>query len=462
MKFCRMPFEQIHLDPNGGCRLCAWTDATVGNLLEDDLETIWNSETARKLREAVKNGNYEFCRKTSCPYLENDSLPDLDEEELAVNTQVPKLPVEFSVACDFICNHSCPSCRSKVFVPDETYKKDLQVILDKILPVLNAKSTKKILTDGNGDCFASPYIMNMLEQLHPENPDCVVAFETNGALFDEAHWERIKHLGDYRVEVTVTPNSFEPATFRYLNGGHDTLDQVIHNLGFMRDLKREGKINWISASIVLQERNFWQFPDFARRCLEEFEVNQVIAKPLYRWFLLSQDDYWFKDVYNPSHPYHKEFLEVLKDPMLKDPRVFFWGGNNLHRDRPHPAYIYRDHMEITERLLGEPDIKQRMEQKLKSMGVTRVYIYGDMELATVLYQAVSDMAGIQFMGFLARDIQKTVRLGQKVQCLCDYEPNDEDSMLILNYSFMEKIERDFHFAGFNGKLISVKELMDVI
>lgn len=223
IKFCDRPFNSIHLDPNGGCRLCAWTNANLGDLVQEDLETVWNSENANKIREAVKKGNYEFCRKTSCPFLENDSLPEISEEE--AEKMIPEeLPTHYSVACDFICNHSCPSCRNEIFQPDEEYKARLQVILDKILPYLNRKETVKVLTDGNGDCFASPYIMGMLERLHPENKACQIGFETNGALLDEAHWERIRHLAEYDVRVTVTPNSFVRSTFTYLNGGHDSYE----------------------------------------------------------------------------------------------------------------------------------------------------------------------------------------------------------------------------------------------
>ena len=43
MKFCSKPFEFIHLDPNGGCRLCAWTDINIGNLVDEALEDVWLS-----------------------------------------------------------------------------------------------------------------------------------------------------------------------------------------------------------------------------------------------------------------------------------------------------------------------------------------------------------------------------------------------------------------------------------
>lgn len=457
MKFCNRPFNSIHLDPNGGCRLCAWTDACIGNLAEDDLSTVWNSENANKIRDAIRGGNYEFCRKTSCPMLENDSLPEIEEQE-AMNYQAEALPTNYSVACDFICNHSCPSCRNEVFIPSEEYIERLKTILQKIIPYLNREETVKILTDGNGDCFASPYIMQMLENIHPQNEKCTITLETNGALFDEQHWERIKHLANYNLRVTVTPNSFIKTTYEYLNGGHATYNQMMDNLAFIRKLRKRGDINWVRISIVLQERNFWEFPEFAERCLNEFNADEVVAKPLYRWFMLSQEDYWFKDVLNPAHPYHKEYLKMLEAPVLKNPKIYYWGAHNLHKERMHPMSIYKEHMNIAGRLLENKDLVKMLQDRLHSLNIQSLYIYGDMELGVVLYQILMD-TDIVVKGFLARDIQTELRCGQKVKYLRDYKPDNNDTMLVLNYDFIEQIKKDFHFMGFYGKIISVKDLV---
>lgn len=67
-----------------------------------------------------------------------------------------------------------------------------------------------------------------------------------------------------------------------------------------------------------------EVPEFAKRCIEDFGADQVVIKPLYHWFGLSEDLYWQKDILNPMHPYHKEYMEVLKHPIFKNEKVFFW------------------------------------------------------------------------------------------------------------------------------------------
>ena len=457
MKFCSKPFEFIHLDPNGGCRLCAWTDINIGNLVDEALEDVWNSENANKLREAIKHGNYEYCRKTSCPFLENDDLPDVDEE-LAAAYNASRLPTQYSVACDFTCNHKCPSCRTDFFVPDEEYKRKLNIIIDKILPFLNAKETESILTDGNGDCFSSPFLMSMLEKLKPENKDCRIVFETNGVLLDENHWERIKHLSDYYLGVTITPNSFEKTTFEYLNGGVHSYEKMMNSLVFVKNLREQDLINWVRISIVIQERNFHEFPAFAKRCLDEFGADEVVAKPLYRWFMLSQEDYWFKDVLNPLHPYHKEFLTMLDDPIMDDPRIFKWGARNLHEAKRHPAYIYKEYVEIIDKLLNDELMVESVLQRLKAEGASSVYLYGDCELSTVFAKVFKE-AGSPVKGIIARDICNKSRGGISIQRLCDYKPNIKDAFIVMNYDFIREITRDLHFMGFSGKIYSARELV---
>ena len=457
-RYCHRPFHYLHIDPGGSCRLCAWMDARVGDLTKDSLQTIWHSKEAQVLRDAIQQGNFEYCRAQSCPFLENDALPDLPEAEFEAACNVPNQPDMFNVACDFTCNHSCPSCRKEVFRPEAEYTKTLHGILEKIRPALHRAT--HISTCGNGDAFASPEIMEMLEHLHPQNPSCNVNLETNGTLFDEGHWQRISHLGKCNFTVTVTPNSFVESTFRYLNGGHDTYQKIMHNMKFMSELRKQGAIKEFRVSIVVQDRNFLELPSFAERCLNEFEVDQVIVKPLYRWFCLKPDEYWFKDVLNPLHPDHAEFQEMLKAPILKDPRVYFWGGHHDHPAERHPAYIFEEHMQLAAKLM-EPGMPQKLADGLRQRGATSCVIYGDMDLGAILYRVLTQ-SDLPVHGFVARDICSETRCGQKILPMDQYKNVSDEAVIVLHYDFMEKIVRDLHFLGCKGAIVSVKELVESI
>lgn len=217
MKYCERPFQHVYIMPNGDVRCCSWTTKTLGNLLENTLEEVWNSAAAEELRESVRDGSFRFCRQRSCPRCENNSLAEIDEASEGDKLLPLDRPVEFNCAIDYICNHSCPSCRKEVFVPDQKYIDNMKRIIEMLKPYL--PTAKFLSTDGQGDCFASPYVMEMLESFKPVNPDLKITLETNGVLFDEEHWNRIKHLAGHYIRCVVTANSFQRATYKYLGGG---------------------------------------------------------------------------------------------------------------------------------------------------------------------------------------------------------------------------------------------------
>ncbi len=457
-KFCNVPFDYVHLVPNGNVFLCNWMDGAIGNLLEEDLEDIWNGEKADTVRQSIIDGSYKYCRAVSCPYLENDSLPYMSEEEIEANAVKTDKPERFNVACDFTCNHSCPSCRDKVFVGDATYKQNLQTIIEKIMPYLN--QAKSICTCGNGDVFSSPQMFSVLERLQPENDDIKITIETNGVLFDEEHWERIAHLAKYYMKVAITPNSFDPITFKYLNGGHNTYDKLIQSLYFVKELRQKEAINFFDITMVMQERNFLELPSFVERCLNDFLVDVVTIRPIYRWFCLSEDMYWYKDVLNPKHPYHKEYHEMMKAPILNDERVYFWGAKNLHKEQDHPAYRYKEYLGIVDKLLGMEDAEAKIKSFFEKYNTDSVYIYGDTELSKMICRILDKSISVN--AFIARDTDKESICGKQVIRLGEYKSKEEDVVFVLNYHFFTNIKRDLEFAGFKGKLVRLDEFVDAL
>lgn len=393
MKYCSRPFRYLFIRPSGTVRLCGWMTKPIGNLLENDLETIWNGEAARDVRESIRDGSYRYCLKENCPWCENDTLErlpdDADESVLEQYFTPAKGPEEINCAFDYTCNHSCPSCRHEVFVPDEQYKKNMTTIHEHIKPYLNRAEI--VSADGGGDVFASPIMMKMLEELHPEDPDFTLVLETNGVLFDEAHWEKIQHLSRFNIDVTVTPNSFERATYKYLSGGHDNLDKLLRNLAFISSLRQEGKLREFKITTVVQDRNFRELPAFVERALDEFKADQVIVRPIYRWFRLTEEEYLSKDILNPAHPYFEEYMDVWKDPRLDDPRIYWWGAKNIHPKvmlaEERVSKLHEATLQWMELTAKHPDA---FTEYLNAKGYKKVGIYGYDRLGKLLRKSLKE------------------------------------------------------------------------
>lgn len=455
MKFCSRPYNAMHFDPNGYVRLCAWMDISIGNILKEDIRDIWCGDIARKLRESFDDGSFKYCRATSCPFLENDSLENLTEDEYKAKAVISDLPKDITIANDFVCNHSCPSCRSELFKADKDYLDRFSRASNVIIPLLNQADCFD--ANGNGDLFSSPHMMSLLSKVQPVNPKCHISIETNGALFNEKNWSKISHFGKYDLSVVVTPNSFCEPIYSYLSGNHKDFSAIIKNLGFIRSLREKEIVNEYDISIVVQESNYQELPSFIQRCIEEFKVDKVVVKPLYNWFMMTDEEYWFKDVLNPLHPYHESWKKMMEDPILNDSHVYLWGARNIHKPMLHPAYQYKEMMSGVNVLIGLNDLAGSLKAYMDSQNKSGLVLYGENELTAVLVELLK---GKYPMRLMARDITQTEIKGIKVEHFCCDCLSEDDVVVVLNANKYDKIKRDFDFGKFTGILIKFPEWVD--
>lgn len=461
MKFCGRPFRYAYLADKGEVWPCGWMHFVIGNLYEQNLDEIWHSEAAKAARESILNGSFAFCRKTSCPYCERGELPDLTEEEIQKAAVPTPVPVEINMANDHICNIACTSCRTSVYCPEPGEREKIDGALQRLLPIAN--QVKSLSMNGGGEFLANPSFIRFLEQLRPEHPDFQLGFETNGVLFDEVHWSRFSHLSDYYIGVTVTINSLQREVYRYLSGGFDHAGRVLDNLRFMSRLRREGKINRLSVTIVVQECNFWEVPEYINTFAhsEEFEVDAIVMKPLYKWWKMSEETYWFKNILNPLHPYHKEYLKILADDCWKNPKVYDWGCHNVRHAAPHPLSQEKTY----NRLLL--DIYQNdqglspaefLRACMKRVGGKRIGYYGKNEFSKAMVKMLLD-AGIDVAFQLTWVPEEAGGLLPKV-AKQEFRPDMADAMLIIDFHKGHYWFKDLPALGFQGPVLSIEEFIE--
>jgi len=295
-----------------------------------------------EIRAAFMKGELLGCDEEYCPGCinyndslklseENKTKPRISLSEAPVRwiskeemqqayDSMGNVPLNISLAYDKRCNHACPSCRNGIYTPDEQYKCNLKQITRNIAPYLN--SVKSITTNGIGELFVSHEILDMLSKLKPERDDFSIFTETNGVLFKD-NWDKLKHLSPYHFTVSVTPNSFHRETYRYL-AGKDNLGKFEESMAFISELKQKGDINHIRMIMVIQDSNFRQIPEFIQQCID-YDANDIVLRPIFKWFGLQENEWLYKNILNPCHPYHREYLEILENPICKDKRVYNWG-----------------------------------------------------------------------------------------------------------------------------------------
>ena len=454
MKFCDRPFkfmwvarrfdgsEQPMTVP------CAWLNISGledTDLTKNSVEEIWNSETFEKVRESIKDGSFRYCNCVTCPFLANDSLPDLSEEQFKIVTVKKEIPSQFNLAFDRKCNHACPSCRHSIYKNTEKVQREVEIIGEKLLPYLN--KADYINSNGQGDFFASKENLDIFRRLKPENPNFELSIETNGTLFDEKHWKQIEHLSQYEIFVNITPNSFERSTYAYLNGGFDLLEKLEENLHFVKKLREENKINRLNLIAVVQDTNVKEMPAFIDKCIDVYHADEVTVRPIYKWNYLTADEHWFKNVSNPLHPYHQYYLDMLNSDAMKRKEVYSWGCEVM-QPQEHPAYVYRTMTDILSKIMMTSELEERLNRYFMDRQIEELYLYGTDSVG----QAIESV----FRRPSVHVRCKEVLCREKINT---YESTEKDVILVTNFYNFEPIQRDFELREFKGKLIRLDDLI---
>jgi len=393
MKLCEKGLNFIQLwNDLGEVRVCGWArDGYIGNLLDSSFEEIYHGEKAQKLRDRLAAGDYSMCNKDDCPWLACNDMKDV----LVEIEDVPKYPNTLSLSFENCCNYNCSTCNmhERMLAADKSeIEKRYDIIEEKIKDVL--PHIKNISANGQGEIFVSKRALNLLANWKPlaKQEECSVALETNGSLFDEVHWKQIENLGQYYLRVTVTVMSFDEYTYQKLSGTKLPITQIENNLRFIKELREKGIVNEFRIGTVVQERNFRQLPEFARRCIEEFGADYVRLRSFVPWGKKPLEEEWYTDVINPHHPYHEEYVEIMKDPIFKHPKVHDWSGGVGTTLGEHPwkkrLDCAKERNAIMQKYILEKNcFKETLYNAIPQGG--KVYLYGIGELGKVFFEEMN-------------------------------------------------------------------------
>lgn len=329
MRLCEqaLNFVQI-IDYDGTVRICPWQfNNIIGKLSESSMRDIWKGERADAVRQKLISEDYSDCFIDACPFL---AMGDIENHMVEID-EIPEYPQALYLGFEKVCNYHCTSCTTPAIMQCnqknmEVIEKGYQLIEERLQEVL--PHVKFISANGLGELFVSKHILNILANWHPLAPkeECRVELESNGSLFDADHWQQIANLGQYHLSVSITVMSFEEDIYQILSGTKLPIKQIEDNLRFVKSLRDQGIVDFFEIATVYQERNFRTLPEFARRCVEEFGADYVRLRPYTPQGNFTPDIEWFTDVRGKYHPYHQEFLEVMKDPIFQHPKVHDWGG----------------------------------------------------------------------------------------------------------------------------------------
>jgi hypothetical protein len=302
---CPKPFDTLLIDKFGSCYLCectSWLPQSVGNLQLQEIEDILHSNSAKMLRESIRDGSYRYCNDKQCSWLLYSRTGEVWNEELPV-TEIKNI----KLAIDDSCNLRCPSCRNKqIFVTSGTHFKARIKIVNKIIKFLKTLDHSALVHIGSdGDPFASlVYRYFMREAADIKNLN--FSFQTNGLLLKQMY-NRTKKIWDRTKKIGVSIDGATKETYEKLRLG-GSYEKILENLSFLKEKKKEHDFKFY-LHFVVQKDNYQEMIKIVELA-EKHDVDNVCLNKIEDWNTYKN----FKEINitDTEHPEHQKYLEEFK------------------------------------------------------------------------------------------------------------------------------------------------------
>lgn len=451
MKICKRGLYIQIIDGIGTVRACSWAGYYIlGNLRDNTMSEVYNSEAAKHFRQTLLDGTYDYCNEENCPWMANGIL----ESQMIEVDEIPEYPQIISLAYDRRCNYHCTCCISRCNdTIDAAVQEKIEKEIRKALPYV-----KNFSANGLGELFVSKGMMKLISEWNPEDiENADFDLETNGSLFYKQNWEKIKNIGNAKLSVALTVHSFDEAAYQYLSGTKIPISQIFENLRFVKKLREEGKINCLEIATVMQERNFRTLPEFIDRCLHEFGADRVRIRRFLPEKAMDENLEWFFDIRNPLHPYHQEYLEIMRHPVFNDPRVFKWTGDHLSNRGELPA---KANYRVMKDLLLIEDIGAKLAGYFRDCGHNRIILYAITDIAKALIKVLEGQP-VEIIYIYDRNSQLKEWGGLEVRKpLHENLKKTNEPLLVTLVARYGEMEEFLRHQGYVGEVLSLDQILD--
>lgn len=310
---CSRPFDYVNVGVGGYATHCCfqWLPHYIGNIMDkgdNPLDTI----KSRIIRLSFLNGTYSFCNTLLC-HLMNREREELYEEK-AAPVEFPDIPFqikEADMAFDSTCNLYCASCRERILV--ECGSENMEIadqVQKKLLPQLS-----RLTVAGNGEAFFSPAYRKLLTEGKWKQLN--VNILSNGNLFEPQRWKEVE--GRFKsVALHFSVDAATEETYRIVRRGGNW-ERLMNNLRYASELRKKGNVCDFGLRFVVSSLNYREIPAFVRLG-NGLGVDWVDFSRIENWGTCTPEEFSKLSMFHGSEM-KQELKEVLKDPVMKSPKV---------------------------------------------------------------------------------------------------------------------------------------------
>jgi len=286
---CHKPFNTINMDYKGRvfhCDCDGWLPFPSGHILDfDSIDRVLASTQLQQIQSTITNRTFDFCDIRYC------GIQKQAQGQPGTNC------IYLHIGIDNGCNLSCPSCRERViFDASADYVKEKQLWVDRIVQWISKSSKQFDITLGsNGEPFASPVYLYLLEQIDPLT-NVSLTIRTNGTLkFGQLH-SKLKN-------IFISIDAGSKTVYEQVRRG-GRWEALIKNLQYLKDLDQFP----VTANFVIQKNNLLDMPNFAQLCKTYNMIpNYVVLEDWGTWH-----DFESQCVHLPTSPDYKTFTDMIK------------------------------------------------------------------------------------------------------------------------------------------------------
>lgn len=314
MKNCLNPWNYLSIEFYGDCYFCCSAflsnKFSIGNILEEDINEVWNGAKAQEFRNDILTSNYSYCNLTACKNV-YDKYNTNDIENKKLTAPYPEI-VQFTY--DTTCFSKCIFCRDENINLSDIEQENWNKIIDtKIIPLLcNAKI---VVMNGGGELFNSKHSQKLLEKISKTYPKIKYEIFSNGAEFTKEKIEEY-NLSDKIQTAHISINAASGKTYSKIFRTNN-FSKVMNNLNYLVSLKNQKKIDNIILGFVINSINYKEMKKFMQIANK---LNVSVS------FTLTQK---YRDTkYTSSNNFEiwksspDKFSKILKDPIFKSSNCY--------------------------------------------------------------------------------------------------------------------------------------------
>jgi MoaA/NifB/PqqE/SkfB family radical SAM enzyme len=329
MSYCKFPFEKIVIGMQGDVYNCCsgWLPIVIGNVFkEQDFNKIWNSEVVQAIRISMIDETYKFCNPGYCPYLIKGVYKISGKRALSdshkTKTQdvvLKKGPAIMVINYDPTCNLYCKSCRKRVITLSKEQREWLLKFQADLIESPLFQGVRELIIAGQGEVFASKIYLSFLKSMNKKRfPHLRITLLTNGILFTPENWENISNAHYAINTIKISIDAATKETYAKIRGGGD-FDVLLKNLEFISRLKKQKGFK-LTANFVMQKENYREMPTFVEM-MKTYGIDQFFFSKIVNYKTFSEEEFMDVAVHRKDHPEHSAYLEILRNPIMKEKGV---------------------------------------------------------------------------------------------------------------------------------------------